>query len=728
MPQFIATCAKDLEYLLVDELKSLQIDNPKEGLSQVKFESDWAGAYRVLMWSRVASRLFYPIATFEAKDDDMLYQQASLIDWLQHIPSGGCFLVNSQSFRSKLSHTQYISQRIKDAIVDYFADNDEKRPDVEFHEPDVVIHCRVKRDKVTLSIDLAGQALHRRGYRITGGSAPIKENLAAALLIRAGWSAEPQGVIYDPMCGSGTFLLEAALMAYDIAPGLHREHNGLARWQQFNAPLWQQIVDEAKARAEQGLNKSGVTIIGSDINPRAVRNAQMNCALLSLEEKIKVFIGGIDQVEQLALPIEPEEKGLIIVNPPYSERLGEFEEVKALYTQLGQLLKSQFVGWRASVLSPDKAFGHALGVRAKKIYKFNNGSIPCELLNLSIEEKQFVQRVSYNQVETDFKEKLTDQALQLCHRLEKNRQKLKKYLNSENISCYRIYDADLPDYNAAIDVYGDKLHIQEYRPPKNIDEKLALRRLKDIERVAAGVFQIPRNQVYLKQRQKQKGDWQYQTQHTNNDAHANDFLVEEAGRQFIVNLSDFLDTGLFLDHRKTRQLIAEQAKGHKLLNLFCYTASISVYAATAGATSTTNVDLSNTYLDWAKRNFNKNHINLQKHQFIREDCVQWLAEAVKLDEKFDVIFLDPPTFSNSKRMIEHFDVQRSHPVLIEQCLQLLNKDGILYFSNNFQKFEMMVESSERIQVKEITSQTVTPDFARRSLHRCWQITYKSDAV
>ncbi len=513
MPQFIATCAKSLEYLLLDEVKQFGAENIKEGLSQISFETSWEEAYRFLMWSRVASRLYYPLATFEANDDDALYRHASIIDWSQHIKSGASMVVNAQSFRSKLSHTQFISQRVKDAVFDYFRDQEEETPFVEYDEPDVVVHCRIKRNQVTLSIDLAGMGLHRRNYRNMGGGAPIKENLAAALLTRAGWQKNSTN-LYDPMCGSGTFLIEAAMISMDIAPGLHRDYLGLFGWQQFNQKLWSSIVNEAKARKEKGISQSCCVIAGSDKNPRAVQNAQTNVALAGLEEYIDISIAGIDQLEQFDFA----GSGLVIVNPPYSERLGERDHVKRLYGLLGDWLKQKMQGWKASVLSPDKEFGHALGIRAKKIYKFNNGSIPCELLNLEVEAKNFVERVDEDKFDPNFKDKLSEQGLQLLNRIGKNKQKLKKYLNRENISCYRIYDADIPEFNAAIDVYDEAIHIQEYKAPKSIEQKIAQRRLKEIQKVVAGSFELPLKSVALKQRQQQKGSWQYSAQKNDNSS------------------------------------------------------------------------------------------------------------------------------------------------------------------------------------------------------------------
>ncbi|MDQ7050371.1 MAG: bifunctional 23S rRNA (guanine(2069)-N(7))-methyltransferase RlmK/23S rRNA (guanine(2445)-N(2))-methyltransferase RlmL [Enterobacterales bacterium] len=725
MPQFFATCATSLEYLLVDELTELGAENVKEGLSLVNFEASWPQVYDILMWSRIASRVLYPIAHFEAKDDQTLYDQVAIIDWSQHIKSDNSFLVHAQSFRSEMSHTQFISQRIKDAVVDHFTDMDEQRPDVEFNQPDVVIQCRIRQNQVTLSIDLAGVGLHRRSYRQQGGIAPIKENLACALLTRAGWlqrcKTQRDLVLYDPMCGSGTFLIEAAMMALDIAPGIFRDYLGLFGWRQFQPELWQASNEKAELKRQQAQDRQ-ISLGGSDINPKAIFNATANIENIGLQDVISVSIAALDQLDQISVA----KKGLLIVNPPYALRLGDTEQVLGIYHELGNLLKQHFDGWNASVISPDKQFGHQLKIRAKKIYKFNNGSIACELLNLDISESHFLAERTTQQVDTGFKQKLDGSALELSNRLEKNRKGLKKYLQREDISCYRIYDADLPEYNAAIDVYNQSLHIQEYKAPKTIDPQIALRRIKELERVVAGVFKLPLAKVHLKQRRQQKGDWQYQASSNSGDkqqskADSNNFTVTESGLKFKVNLMDYLDTGLFLDHRKTRKLVGEVCCGKDFLNLFCYTAAFSIYAAKMGAKSTTNVDMSNTYLSWAKDNFALNNINLEKHHFARDDTLQWLQDAIQKKERYHVILLDPPTFSNSKKMLSHFDVQQDHINLINSCLELLHPQGVLFFSNNFHQFKMEYIGDEQVRVTEITKQTTSQDFFRRPLHRCWKI-------
>jgi len=730
MPQFFATCASSLEYLLVDELSQLGAENVREGLSVVNFDAEWPVLYRILMWSRVASRVMYPIAEFDARDEQQLYDNASIIDWSQHIKSNGCFLVNSQSFRSELSHTKFVSQRIKDAIVDHFTENGESRPDVEFERPDVAIHCKIRHNKAILSIDFAGYGLHHRGYRGDGGAAPIKENLAAALLMRAGWlkrcedsGSGDQLAIYDPMCGSGTFLIEATMMAKQIAPGYLRDYLGIFGWQQFNKEIWQEVVDDACVKAESDDKQIELMVAGSDINPKAIRAAQSNLARVGLDHLVKLRIAGLDQVEQFELP----ESGLVIVNPPYSERLGEFEQVKSIYAQLGGLLKTKFLGWNASILCPNKEFGHALGIRAKKIYKFNNGSIACELLNIDVKTENFLSVQNTSEYDPEFKSKLSDAGIQFVNRLVKNRSKLKKFLSKNQITCYRVYDADLPEYNAAIDVYHENIHVQEYRAPKSVDAKVANRRLKEMQRAVAGVFEIPLDQVFVKQRRQQKGDWQYESKGRDDSGQLlkkQYFEVAEAGRKFRINLQDYLDTGLFIDHRQTRQLVANLGAKKRVLNLFCYTGSVSVYAATAGAIETVNVDMSNTYLNWAKENFKLNKIDINNHQFIRDDSIKWLQEAEQANERFDLIFLDPPTFSNSKKMEHHFDVQTDHVSLIESCLKLLSKGGILIFSNNYHQFDMKFETSEDCSVTEITKQTTSQDYLRKPLHRAWKIELK----
>ncbi len=715
MPQFIATCPPGFEYLLVDELKSLQVNDAKEGLTQVIFEADWPTLYRVCLWTRLANRILYPIANFNSENEDELYDNVRQVPWEVHLSEDSTFAVDFVSRRSRINHDQFGALKVKDAVVDYFRDEFGSRPSVDTHQPDVRLHCRVNKNLATLCIDLSGSGLHQRGYRKQTGEAPLKENFAAALLYRAGWhqlenNSLSLSYLLDPMCGSGTLVIEAAMIAFNIAPGLQRDYWGFKGWKPFQPALWETAVTEANNAKELALETISKPLLANDKDPQVLAIAKENATRAGVESLIEWQVGLFQQINRP----DVKDAGLVITNPPYGERLEDSARAQVLYSELGSWLREHFKGDVAAILSTQKEHGHALNIRAEKIYRFKNGPIDCELLKLNLLPENFVDSRRKDGGRWD--ENLSDSARMLANRLQKNLASLKSFINQQQLTCFRLYDADLPEFAAAIDVYQDALHIQEYAPPKNIDKHKALRRLRDIERVAAGVLEIEPERVFVKTRMRQKGETQYRRQ----DEQRQILVVEEGNCRFEVNLSDYLDTGLFLDHRKIRQQMAQWLKpGMSFLNLFCYTGAASVHAAKAGA-KTMSVDLSNTYLDWAKRNFILNDLTLSEHEFIRADTMEWLERSeASLAQSFDVIFIDPPTFSNSKKMEQHFDVQQAHQTLLDAALALLKPGGQLVFSNNFRKFEMTFEPPADVTMKEITRETTSRDFSRKPLHRCW---------
>lgn len=307
----------------------------------------------------------------------------------------------------------------------------------------------------------------------------------------------------------------------------------------------------------------------------------------------------------------------------------------------------------------------------------------------------------------------------LANRLRKNLRHLGKWARREGVTCYRVYDADLPEYAVAVDLYGGWVHVQEYEAPPSVDPILAQRRLADAMAVIPDALGRPTDRVVLKIRRRQKGLAQYERQATTGRFHE----VHEGGLRFLVNLTDYLDTGLFLDHRPTRALIQSAVRGGRFLNLFAYTGTASVYAAAGEAASTTTVDMSSVYLDWARRNMGLNGFGEGRtHRFIRADCLAWLA--VPHPERYQVIFVDPPTFSNSKRMGEAtFDVQRDHAVLLRSVARLLARDGLILFSNNFRHFKMHRSALPDLSAEDITLSTIPPDFQRNPrIHNCWRLT------
>ena len=373
--------------------------------------------------------------------------------------------------------------------------------------------------------------------------------------------------------------------------------------------------------------------------------------------------------------------------------------------------------------------GFRLGIRSQKPITLFNGALECKLLRFTIEEKAFFEPKAKSQQERiehisrrAQSGQVDSQAEMFANRLRKNMKKLTKWAKQNQVHCYRLYDADLPEYAVAVDVYqGEQtwVNVQEYESPKTIDPAKANQRLAGIMAEIPKVLEIPAEQVFLKIRRKQKSTDQYEKQGDSRRFH----VVEEGGCKFWVNFEDYLDTGLFLDHRPLRLLIQQQAKGKRFLNLFAYTGSATVHAAIGGAASSVTVDMSNTYLDWARRNFVLNDIR-GDHKLVRANCAQWLVEQADAKPKpqFDLIFLDPPTFSNSKKMDEAFDIQKDHVPLIRNAAALLGPGGNLYFSTNFRRFKMDKEALSDWVIEDISAKMIPEDFARDAkIHYCWRI-------
>ena len=712
---FFASCPKGMEYLLRDELAALGA-TAREVLAGVQFQGELKHAYLACLHSRLASRVLLPLAEFEAPDPDALYAGAKAVDWSQHFAPDTTLAIDASVSQSTLTHSRYAMLRVKDAIVDQCRERFDVRPDVEIERPAIRLNLRLHKNRATLSLDLSGEPLHRRGWRRDQGEAPLKENLAAAMLLRARWPEiyAQGGALLDPMCGSGTLLIEGALMAAGVAAGLQREYFGFPGWRGHDAALWQSLFEEAQARAQEGLRGLRACFFGSDGAPLMIEVAKKNAQSAGVAGFVQL------QRHDVAHMQRPHgfDAGLLVTNPPYGERMGERVELPALYGTLGNRLREDFSGWRAAVLVAQPQDGepmpaHALGLRPDKRYVLYNGAIPCELLICEIVAREAMEAT---------RKPLSPGGEMVRNRIVKNARNLKKYLARENITCYRVYDADLPEYAAAIDVYhghpangrGEHawLHVQEYAAPATVDENAARTRLRDLLRAASEAMEVPRERIALKVRRRGKGGSKYGKLDARNDA----LIVEEGGLRFEVNLTDYLDTGLFLDHRIVRAKLRELASGKRCLNLFAYTGTASVYAAAGGAIETVSVDLSATYLEWASRNLDLNGFGGARHTLAQADALAFL-DADR--SRYGLIYVDPPTFSNSKRA-QDFDVQRDHAALLLACAEHLEPDGTIVFSNNARRFRLDDSLSERLVMNDTTRASIPLDFARRpDVHGCW---------
>ena len=713
---WLATCPKGMEQLLSDELLALGATEVKQTVAAVHFQGELKIAYKACLWSRIANRVLMPLASFRLDTVEDLYENAVEIPWEDHLLAQNSIAIDFIGTSKLIDNSMYGAQLLKDAIVDRIRRIEGGRPSVDAKSPDIRIQARLHKGQVAVSLDISGESLHRRGYRTGQGSAPLKENLACAILLRSGWPAiaKQGGALIDPMCGSGTILIEAALMAADIAPALNRETFGFTHWLKHDEPLWESVLADAEERKTQGLENFDLDIRGYDGNSRMLDVTVANIENAGLDEHIRIAHKPLDQFGKATA-----ETGLLVTNPPYGARMGEVEQLVPLYEKLGVVLQKNFTEWRAAIYTGNLDLARELDLSPSKQYSLFNGSIACKVLvfdNMQSKSEQIAERLS----KPPPVQPLSEEAKMLFNRLQKNQRRLKGWLKKSAISCYRLYDADIPEYSAAIDIYEKFIYVQEYAAPNTIEERVAKQRFETIKRAVKEFSGNEYKKVYYKERRRQKGDSQYQRL---NEETSESIVVNEGRARFEVNLSDYLDTGLFLDHRPVRALLAEMTAGKTLLNLFCYTASATVQAALAGAKSSLSVDMSNTYLDWAQRNFELNSLSSSKHQLLRADCLKWLEED---SQTFDVIFLDPPTFSNSKKMESVLDVQRDHPELIRQAMAKLNPEGILVFSNNFRKFKLDELTSRQFNCENITQQTLDTDFERNPrIHNVWLITKRS---
>jgi len=770
--KFFASCAKGLEYLLADELLALGCARATATTAGVNVEGTLVDAQRAVLWSRLASRVLWPLADYDCPDEEALYRGARGLAWQDHLDATMTLAVDAHVSGSAITHARYAAQRIKDAVVDVLRETSGARPDVDVESPDLRLNLVVRKGRALLSVDLGGGPLHRRGWRRSQGDAPLKENLATAVLLRGGWPKlyAEGGALLDPMCGSGTLVIEGALMAADVAPGLLRHGDVLpSRWRGFDADAWRALFDDATARERDGRAALRPVFDGSDLDPQAIRAARENAAAAGLRDAIRWEVRPVEQLEvdflarhsrqsgrsfttaqsaghpfapghfpgratakmdsrfrgndgaedpvtdgNMASAAQSAEagifRGLVACNPPYDARLAADP---ALYRTLGDALKRAVPEWRASLLCGDRELAFATGLRAKKSYQLFNGALECTLI--------VCDPVRPAVREDAVPRELSEGARMVANRLRKTLKASKAWREREDVDCFRAYDADIPEYAAAIDVYTDAgsrqrwLHVQEYAAPAEIPEAVTRRRFGELLAGAAEALDVPRERIAVKTRAKGRGGSKY-----GHFAHRGEFMtVREGAAKLRVNLFDYLDTGLFLDHRPLRLRIAEEARGGRFLNLFCYTGAATVHAAVGGAAQTTSVDLSATYLEWLADNLRENAIGGTRHRIAQADAMAWLRGD---RSEYDLVFCDPPTFSNSARA-DDFDVQRSHVELLRLAVARLAPGGVLYFSNNFRRFRLDADALAGFaSVEDISAGTIPPDFARNPrIHRTWRL-------
>ena len=694
-PLFI-TCPKGFEETLKKEVEGLSLSIDKLTVGGVKLETNLEGLYLCALHLRTANRILLNLYSKKINDAKDIVNHAAEYAW-EHV-----FDVNSSldiDFRGQddqIRNTMFGGQCLKDGISDRFRSICGQRPVMMKKDPDVKLQVILKRGFLNVYLDVFGRSLHQRGYRRQQGLAPLKENIASGLLMQANWLdiAKNNGALIDPMCGSGTFLIEAWQMATAYLPGFQFGENLHLSWCDHNENLWKKLFDDCFKYHQAQALKFDAPILGFDVAPQMVAKAKENIRAAGLEKRIQVSVKDLTNFNKPA----HLKKGLVISNPPFGERLSSENDLLALYQTLGSKLTNQCQGWLLAILTSSLKLSKAIGLKSHKQYKVKNGALDCLFALFQIDDN--------NKFNKEAARSISKEGEALLNRLKKNQNKMLPWLKRQGISSYRWYDADLVEFNVAIDVYSSVegktfLHVQEYKAPKSIHVDIAQQRLQTVLDVLTLGLGYSMDVIFVKQRMKQKGKQQYERSE-NQDKR---IVVKDGKVNCFVNLADYLDTGLFLDHRRIRASF-DKLQNKSFLNLFCYTGVASLHAAKVGVT-TTNVDMSRTYLNWAKDNFRLNHHTIDKHHFIQADVLQWLAED---EQQYDVIFCDPPSFSNSKRMDGVLDIERDHVQMIEKCMQKLSPQGILYFSCNLRSFKLDESLIQKFNLHNISIETTSKDF------------------
>jgi len=696
--QLVATAAFGLEAVVVRELQQLGYAGRVARPGRIEFAGDLAAICRTNLWLRSANRVLVQLAKFRADDFDALFDTACDLPWEEWIAADAAIPVRGRSHKSQLTSVPACQRTIKKAIVERLL---AKHAVVELPEsgPPVSVEVALLDDEATLSIDTSGDGLHKRGYRRLASAAQLRETLAAALVQLSYW--RPERPLVDPFCGTGTIVIEAALLGRHLAPGRHREF-AAEHWPMFSAEFWQTAREEADDLALPPLAERPM---GTDIDAEALSLARYHAE--------QAGVAGDIHFQQRAFVdlLSPRDFGCTIMNPPYGIRMGGDREVEALYRSFPDVLR-RLKSWSHYIFSARGDFEQLVGQKADRRRKLYNGQIACTYYQFHGPDPHAKTRAKTQAMwgtETTtlasspprafggLREESSRQAEEFANRLCKLARHRRRWPTKRGISCYRLYERDIPEVPLVVDRYDDALHIAEFERPHDRTAAEHADWLDHMVRTAGEALEVPRELVFVKHRARQRGKDQYHRV----DKRQAIRVVEEGSLKFQVNLSDYVDTGLFLDHRNTRAMVREVAEGKKFLNLFAYTGAFTVYAAAGGAAQTTSVDLSTNYLEWAAKNLKLNELNGPQHQFVRSDAAEFLASLAD-EERFDLAVVDPPTFSNSKGLEQDWDVQRDHVDLLKRLIAHMAPGGEIYFSTNSRRFKLDEPSLEGVAIREIT--------------------------
>lgn len=715
---------------MVRELRELGLADAKtRSTGRVGFRGDETAVARANIHLRTAERVLIELARFPAEDFGQLFDGVVDLPWEDWLRIDSAFPVNGRSVKSRLSSVPACQKIVKKAIVERLR----RTHSTDWFEetgPECIVEVSLLEDEASITIDTTGTGLHKRGYRRLTAAAPLRETLSAALVLLSFW--EPDRPLLDPFCGSGTILVEAAMIGRNIAPGLRRKFDA-QHWDFASPEVWEDVRRQAES---QMLDRLPQRLIGTDVDADVLSLARFHAERAGVADDIHWQQADFAELQS------SRQYGCLITNPPYGQRMGEVDEVEELYRQMPLVLR-KLPTWSHYIITAFEQFEDLIGRKADRRRKLYNGRIACTYYQfhgprpLRSDRSSEAQPEEVAEVETGVQPREPSkpsptemppvfggldatakrQAEEFASRLRKRARHLRRWPTKRGIHCYRLYERDIPEIPLVVDRYEDHLHLAEFERPHDRGPAEHADWLDLMSETAAVTLEVPRGKVFLKHRARKRDTQQYDK--ASNERHR--LIVSEGNLKFEVNLSDYVDTGLFLDHRQTRQMFADRAEGKDVLNLFCYTGAFTVYAAAAGAASTMSVDLSHNYLDWAHRNLRHNHVDGSQHVRLRSDALAFLNRSAPYPT-YDLALVDPPTFSNSKTTERDWDIQRDHAELFMHLLPWMRPGGEIFFSTNFRRFKLYEPALKNCQIREITGKTIPEDFRNKRIHRCWVIT------
>ena len=747
--EFFARCAGGFEQVLAQELRALGARRVRPLKGGVSFFGKLADGYRACLWSRVATRIQLVLARVPAADADELYRGALAVEWERHVPSGATIAVDAHGENPQLRNTQFSALRVKDALCDRLRDARGWRPDVDARDPGVAIDVAVHQQKATLYLNLSGTSLHRRGYREDGvqTEAPLKETLAAGLLLAADWPALAQkgAMLIDPMCGSGTLAIEAAMIARDIAPGIFRESWGFDSWAQHDRALWEDLLTDAYAR--RAVASSGLRVLAGDLDERAIDIARENVRRAGVEDTVRLFVDDAARLSRHLGPLRNRAMpaGLLVANPPYGERLLGEASLPDVYAALSTAVESLPQAWGVALITPDASVDTALGRIPAKTIDCYNGPIRTwvRVYETTGEAPLTHEVVSLAGVQRRVVISEANSA-QFAARLRKVARERARWARREGVSCYRVYDCDLPDYALSVDLWQgsvlesdtgtssgepERFLVVEERPRRaSVDTQRAARRFADAVVLAAALLDVSAGNIV----RKPWKDHRASARRRSDSSHHMPVLVAEHGYEFVVDLAADQASTLPLYLRGVRAEAAALASGSgQTAALFAESAAAAVAMLGGGAQGVTLVDGAQERLEAARESLRRNGFRDKRSRGVRAEVRSWLRTEERNHHRYDLVLCVAPEWLSSRDAggKADWDLQRDHAELLLAASKLLSATGAILFAfaEGDCKPDIGALKAAKLECEDASGRVLPHDFERSRTKPCCLIIRKGKA-